>query len=311
MLGELLRRKLIVVAGKGGVGATTVAAALAALVAGRGGRALLVEHDPGGPGAALFGRRPALVDPEELQPGLWELALDGNRQLGRYLELTLGNRALVRAVSSTELYRYFVDAAPGLRELISVGRIFHEIERRSAVETPWDIVVFDAPASGTAALLLRMPLVAGAMFGESVVGREARAVARLLTDRRRCAVVLVTAPEPLVIRETLESWRELAALGLQACALVANRVRTVGYSRADLAALAGLAGARTDHRALGPALARARSALATAERHTRVVRFVARRAGLPTAEIAYTPELSDLELISHVTRELQAPATWR
>ncbi len=67
-----------------------------------------------------------------------------------------------------------------------MGKVYHEIERRAAPLKPWDLLVFDAPASGQALSMIRSPFAAEETFGESVVGREARNIARLLSDRRKC-----------------------------------------------------------------------------------------------------------------------------
>ena len=137
--------------------------------------------------------------------------------------------------------RYFVEAAPGLRELIMVGKIYHELEYRPP-SPPWDLVVLDAPATGQALSVLRMPLVARETFGAGIVGRTAARVSELLRDPARCGVVLVTSPEPFAVSETLETHAALSALGLDVAAVIFNRTRAPRFDAdAYVAACAELA----------------------------------------------------------------------
>src|SRR5258708_12730686 len=137
--------------------------------------------------------------------------LGGRESLEEYLGLVVA-RPILRAVFMSSLYQYFVDAAPAVRELTMMGKIFHEIERRPASEPQWNLVVFDAPASGQALSMIRMPFAARETFGESVVGREADHVAGFLRNQGICAMVEVTPADPLAIPDTPEPHRPLSKL---------------------------------------------------------------------------------------------------
>ncbi|HZO80181.1 MAG TPA: ArsA-related P-loop ATPase [Candidatus Binataceae bacterium] len=308
MLDELFNRRALIVVGKGGVGRTAVSAALALARARQDARVLAMEYDRMGPLTAALGRaKPSLV-PVEVAPRLYALVLDGARQLEEYLGTVVPNRALLRAIVRSRAYRYFIDAAPGLRELIIIGKIFHELERRPP-SPPWDLIVLDAPASGQALSLFRMPLAAHQTFGGGVVGREAHNVASLLRDPRRCAVVLVTAPEPFAVRETLETYHALREMGLTLGAVVFNRTRA---PRFDAPAAARLV-RRPALRAAAPhldelcALARAELARAAAER--RAIALVARRTGAPVIRLAECAGAEAGELVRALARQLVAPAS--
>src|SRR5581483_11848265 len=110
----------------------SVAAALGLAAARAGARVCVIEYDSRAPLAALFGREPS-YPPIEAAPGLFLIALDGPRALAEYLGYALPS-AMLRAVLSSRLYNYFVPAAPGLRELIMIGKLYHEIERRPAAQ---------------------------------------------------------------------------------------------------------------------------------------------------------------------------------
>ena len=129
MIDELLRRRVLIVVGKGGVGRTSVSGALATLRAADPARVLAMEYDRLGALATALGHEPGL-DPAEAASGLWTVVLDGPHQLEEYLATVVPSRAMLRAVVKSAAYRYFVEAAPGLRELITLGKIYHEVEYR-------------------------------------------------------------------------------------------------------------------------------------------------------------------------------------
>src|SRR5438094_184563 len=121
MPASLLERRLHFVVGKGGVGKTTVAAALALTLARRGRRTLAVDMEPGRRLAGLLGR--------EADPRLSVLHVDGRAALEEYLNLVIPVKRLLATVFASKIYQYFVAAAPGLKELMTVGKIWYEATR--------------------------------------------------------------------------------------------------------------------------------------------------------------------------------------
>ena len=236
VLSDLLERRLLIVVGKGGVGKTTVSAVLASLGAQTGGSALAMETDIRAPLAAVFGHSPSMA-PIEVSPGLATMVLEGRHALEEYLHMVVPGRVVLKAVFSSKLYQYFVQAAPGLRELMMLGKVYYEIERRPAGQRKWELVVLDAAASGQALGLLKMPSAARETFGESIVGREARNIGRMLHDSRLCVVIQVTTAEPMALAETLETHAALAALKLDVAAIVLNRYNPRHFAAEDLARL--------------------------------------------------------------------------
>lgn len=229
---QLLGRRLLIVIGKGGVGRTCISAGLAAITAARGRRVLIIEADLRTPIAAAFSKS-AGFDPVELRLNLFSMALEGQRSLEEYLSFVVP-KPVLRAVFATSFYQYFVHAAPAVRELTMMGKVFHEIERRSSSLPPWDLVIFDAPASGQALSLLRMPFAAREIFSGALVGREAAAIGQLLRDRAKCAVVAVTTAESLALTETIESCRSLRELELDVAAIFFNRISPAAFDNADI-----------------------------------------------------------------------------
>src|SRR2546428_134480 len=217
MPASLLERRLHFVVGKGGVGKTTVAAALALVPARRGRRTLAVEMEPGGRLAGLLGT--------EADGGLHVLHVDGRAALEEYLNLVIPVKRLLATVLQSKIYQYFVAAAPGLKELMTVGKIWYEATRSEGGRPAWDAIVVDAPATGHSLQYLRMPQAARETFGAGLVQREASKITELLRDPRATAVHLVTLAEEMPVIETLEMRAQLAgALQLPLGYVIANRL---------------------------------------------------------------------------------------
>ena len=247
-----MTRPLQFVVGKGGVGKSTVAAGLALAAHSRGGRVLALELEGPGGLARLFGVTPAspgaMVEP---RPGLFLSYLEGEAALAEYLGLVLPVRRLLRTVLASNVYRYFVAAAPGLKELMTVGKIFYEFERTDPKGARlWDVIVVDAGPSGHSLGYLSMPKAAAATFGSGRVQRESLRVAAMLEDDESTAVHVVATPEPLPLAEAEEIIGELAGgLDLRMGGLFINRCREPSPAGSErVVALAG----ELAHRAEGP-----------------------------------------------------------
>jgi len=243
MAGSPLERRLHFVVGKGGVGKTTVAAALARMVARRGRRTLAVEVDDERQLASVFGVRNAATGvPAEVAANLHVVAIEGRAALEEYLGLLIPIRRLLTTVFSSKVYQYFVAAAPGLKELMTVGKIWYEATRAEHGRPVWDAVVVDAPATGHSLQYLRMPQAARDTFGAGLVQREAAKIVDVLRDPRTTAVHLVTLAEEMPVAETLETHAQLTGpLALPLGWVVANRVHRRRFAADVLAALDGAA----------------------------------------------------------------------
>ncbi|HVA80327.1 MAG TPA: ArsA-related P-loop ATPase [Candidatus Binataceae bacterium] len=238
MLADLPDRRVIFLLGKGGVGKTTLAAALATARARAGTRTLLIEMDARAPMAAILGVKRSYA-PVEAEPNLFAMLLDGGHALEEYLAIVVPGRVMLRAVFASRLYQFFVQAAPGLRELMALGKIYYESGRVEQGRKAWASIIIDAPSSGQALALLRMPAAARATFRTSVVGTQAANIGKWLRDRATCAVLEVTTADSLAMSEVLEMHATLEAMRLAPAGVLFNRITAADFDSADVTAMLG------------------------------------------------------------------------
>jgi anion-transporting ArsA/GET3 family ATPase len=223
---------LVLVTGKGGVGKTTVAAALALESARRGERAVLVEFGDGEAGKRSLGEHASSVAHEVVS---FDAALlDAVAQM-------LRSRMLAKVLVGHSAVRRLVRAAPGLAELVKLERV-----RELLASGRFARVVVDLPASGHAVGWLRVASAIARFASVGPLHELGRRVEATIHDAARTAVVVVTLAEPLVLRETAELCTTLGAeLGRAVDLVAVNRVPTADPPGAlgELEALGGVVGA--------------------------------------------------------------------
>jgi anion-transporting ArsA/GET3 family ATPase len=217
------------------------------MFAARGRRTLAIEMDVSGRLPAVLGAPTAAVGTaREVSPNLSVVSIDGRAALEEYLGLVIPVKRLLSTIFSSRVYQYFVAAAPGLKELMTVGKVWYEATRKDGARMTWDTVVVDAPATGHGLQYLRMPQAARDTFGAGLVQREATRVVDLLQDARTTAVHLVTLAEDMPVTEALEAHAQITGpLGLPAGAVIVNRVHRGRFALDLVAALEAAAAAAT------------------------------------------------------------------
>lgn len=220
---RLAERRLIVVTGKGGVGKTTVTAALGHVLRDRGRRVLLFETDPRESLHHLCGTRPSDGEPVKVADGLWHLSLQPRDEIEALVRSRIRVPFMAAAVAASPAFRHFVDAAPGLKELAALGHVLRLVEGRTGPGV--DTVVFDAPATGHGVSLLAAPRLVADVLGEGPAGNLAHEIAAFVGDPAQCAVVVVTLAEEMPVQETIELVAALEArIGRPPDLVVVNQV---------------------------------------------------------------------------------------
>jgi len=235
---RLLQRRLVFLLGKGGVGRSTIAAALGVLAARHGRRAIVVEVSGRADVPRLFGRSAELGVELELAPGLWTLDVDPRVALEEYLHDQLPLRLLADAIGSSTTFGYVAAVTPGLRELLTIGKVWElaQPRRRTKGAQEYDIVIVDAPATGHGLALLQSPRAFAKAASVGPIARQGRLIAETLDDRELTALAAVATPESAAVEELLEL---RAALPQALDAVIANAVVAERFSAADALALRG------------------------------------------------------------------------
>jgi anion-transporting ArsA/GET3 family ATPase len=226
---NLLDRKLIFVTGKGGVGKSTIAAALAWLGASKGKRTLVCEVDAKGNLADFFETAPTRFEEREIAPRLWAMSMDTEASLKQYLSLQLKIPLVAKVGPLAKMFDFVASAAPGVREIVTVGKLCWEVR-----EKHYDLIVVDASASGHIIGQLAAPQAINQLVQVGLVRQQTGWMLDILEDHSVTALVVVATPAEMPVSETLdltERLRSETKVGL--AAVVVNRVLPELFGRGE------------------------------------------------------------------------------
>lgn len=289
---DLLDRRLLFVTGKGGVGKSTVTAGLALLAAERGQRTLVCEVDAKGGLAGFFEATGTGFTPTEVQPRLFAMSMDTEESLKEYLSLQLKLPLVARIGPLARTFDFVANAAPGVKEILTVGKLAWEV-----VEDHYDLVVVDSVASGHIVGQLAAPKGINELVSVGLVRNQTSWMLDVLEDPARTGVVIVAAPEEMPVNETIElSTRLREETDVDLAAVVVNRVLPELFGRGEEEVFEAL---RTPERiaALGEAVdgdvapVFDAAELAVTLRRTRAGHLATLREGLAGTDLLYLPEV--------------------
>jgi anion-transporting ArsA/GET3 family ATPase len=226
---DLLDHKLLFVTGKGGVGKTTIAASLALLAAEHGKRTLVAEVDAKGNLADFFEIGPTAFKEREVSPNLFAMTMDTEKSLREYLSLQLKIPILARIGPLARTFDFVANAAPGVKEILTVGKFLWEVR-----EGNYDLVVVDAAATGHITGQLAAPQAIRELVHVGLVRDQTGWMLDILGDPAQTGAVIVAAPEEMPVNEALELVDRLATeTVVHLAAVVANRVLPELFGRGE------------------------------------------------------------------------------
>jgi anion-transporting ArsA/GET3 family ATPase len=230
----LLDRRLLFFTGKGGVGKSTVTAATAVLAAARGKRVLLVEVDGKNNLTALFEHAPVGFEPRQVHPGIFAMQMDTEASLREYLKVQARVPVFGRIGPLARAFDFVATAAPGVKEILTVGKVVWELRESIQGRADWDLIVVDAAATGHVISQLDAPGAIQDLVQVGPVRAQTDWMVELLSDPALTALNVVTAPEEMPVNETIELVAQARAeLDVPLGVVIVNRVLPELFTHAD------------------------------------------------------------------------------
>ena len=236
-----LEQRLLFFTGKGGTGKSTIAAAAALLAARHGRRVLLVDVDSKGSAARLLEYPGVGYQAVEVQPGVRAMAMDTEKSLREYLKLQLRVPMVGRVGPVAHAFEFVATAAPGVKEILTIGKIAWEVREAIVGRADHDMVVVDAAASGHVVAQLAAPQTIRDLADVGPLRAQTDWMIALLSDPALTSVNIVTTPEEMPVAETIELVDNIrAGTRVHLGAVVVNRVLPELFTHRDEATFEAL-----------------------------------------------------------------------
>jgi anion-transporting ArsA/GET3 family ATPase len=201
---DLFDKRLVIVTGKGGVGKSTVSLALGLAAAERGKRTIVAEVSAQEQLSRFFHRAEIGFHEVEMADNLWAISLDPDEAIREYLLIQLKVKAMRDLLVRSRIFTYLAAATPGLRELVTIGKVWELAQPRRKVKSAgeYDLVILDAPATGHGVGFLQTPRTFAGIARVGPIRSQAETLDAYITNRRKTGVVIVALPEEMPVNES-------------------------------------------------------------------------------------------------------------
>lgn len=234
---DLFDHRLLFVTGKGGVGKTTVAAALGLAAANAGLRTIVCELDARERLHSLFNLSTRGFEEVELVPDLHAIAIDPQHAIEEYLILQIKVRPVYDMLFKNRIFDYFAAATPGLAELVTIGKVWElaQPDRLTKKAEGYDLVIVDAPATGHALAMLEAPETFRKIARVGPIHRQAGYIQEFLHDPEQTAVIAVATAEEMPVNETVDLRNALIdRIGLDVSLGIVNSLEPEFFTPAEV-----------------------------------------------------------------------------
>ncbi len=299
---ELLDKRLVIVTGKGGVGKSTVALALGLAAAQEGRRTIVCEVSSQEHTSRVFHRAEVGFHEVEMADNLWAISIDPDQAMREYVLLQLKVRAMRDLLFRSRIFTYLAAATPGLRELVTIGKIWEvaQPDRKVKRGHKYDLVIVDAPATGAGVGFLQTPRTFANIARVGPIKAQAEALEAFIVNHRKTGVAIVALPEEMPVNETVALERQLSEeVDVAVDRVYMNGLYPERFSGPDLDRLEDVCG-----KAEGPLRAAYRAALSESRRAAAQREQLARLVELVTPPVRTLPFLFVPELGVEEIREL-------
>ncbi|MBK5111185.1 MAG: ArsA family ATPase [Thermoleophilia bacterium] len=304
---DFLKKRLLFVTGKGGVGKSTVAIAMGIRAALEGRRVIVCEVASSENASRIFHQAAVGFKEVELANDLWAISIDPEDAMKEYVLFQLKVKAMRDLLFRSRIFTYFAAATPGLNELVTIGKIWEltQLDRKVKHGRKYDLVIVDAPATGHGISFLQTPRTFANIARVGPVHNQAMQLETMVTDAEQTGSVIVSLPEEMPVNETARLESELAGdIGLAVDRVIMNALYPDRFPAGDRRAIKRLVSSDDpDVRAGGrAALSQSRRVAAQNEQFDRLKDMVS--APISTLPFIFRPEV-DLHAARRLAEELE------